>query len=559
MTATDVDDGDTRLDVAKDRARALIEELYAGGFMADAPGETMIIAFSDRAEVVCRFTDSKTSLLRSIDRIEPTHGETRLDEALQLARAYTTNPNPDQQDRPMDAPANIELFSDGRVQDLDDQVLRGESLTFYPIGSAETDNVAIAAISVDRPYDRPTAVEVFVSILNYNEAPVDACEIQLSVNGTAVGIQDIDLPAATRAPDDELRPSRSNLVFLPFEQARGAVLDVAILRQDDLHADNLAYIVLPSARQLRVALVEAKSRVLSFALEGLELAELNTTMTREVFESIREREAIDEYDVYVFDNDSPDTLSEGRYLIFGPPPPVSGLNPYGGKEAQVVLATDSEHPTMRYVQFDNVFVNESTLLEPDRDVRIVMEGSEGPLMVEVIRGPLAVLYVAFDPLDSNIPLLRSFPTWVYNTIDYLGHLGEAVASQGIRPGGAVTSRVPAGSNDVTIVTPDGTVRALVPSETNEVSWGPARLSGLHTIRYTARDAGDDVVEVHAVNLLSDVEGCIAPLETIRLGLEDVRGDLETSSAYTPLWPWAVAVCLSLMLTEWWIFHRRARV
>ena len=174
MTAIDGEDGTsgvTRLEDAKRRARERIETIYGGGLFGSSASEMMIIAFSDRAEIYSRFTDSKPQLLSAIDRIRPTHGETNMEEALKLARAYTTNVNPDQQDRPISAPAALELFSDGRIIDLADQVLRGESLVYHRIGSPEADNVAINAISVDRPYDRPSAVAVFASLLNMNPMP----------------------------------------------------------------------------------------------------------------------------------------------------------------------------------------------------------------------------------------------------------------------------------------------------------------------------------------------------------------------------------------------------
>ncbi|MCA9296481.1 MAG: BatA and WFA domain-containing protein [Phycisphaerales bacterium] len=559
MTATDNEDDETRLDVAKSRARSLVEKMYAGGFMADAPGETMIIAFSGRAEVVSRFTDSKTALLNAIDRIQPTHGESSLAEALQLARAYTTNVNPDQQDRPMDDPATIELFSDGRIQDLDDQVLRGEALNYHAIGSTEADNVGIAAVSVDRPYDRPTAVEVFASIINYNPVEIPGCEVQLSIDGTGVGVQEITLRPAEVDEDGVIKPARNNLVFLPFEQPRGAVIEVAIVRNDDLIADNIANVVLPPARQLKVALVEPKSRVLSFALEGLNLSDHNFAMTGEELEALIADDNIDAYDVYFLDNYAPKAMTAGRFVTFGVTPPVEGLNPYGEGKAQVVLDSDTDHPTMRYVTFDNIFVSTSTLLEPARDVRVIIEGSEGPLMVEVLRGPLALIHVTFDPLESNMPLLRSFPTWVYNVVDYLGHIGESVASQSGKPGEAVTVRVPASAQDVRIELPNGTTETLTPSETNEVSWGPARLAGVYEVTWDEPEAEGRVRRDFAVNLLSDREGDIVPRETLIIGSTVTKGDLGTRAAYTPLWPWAVGVCLMLMMTEWWIFHRRARI
>ncbi|MHC5115404.1 MAG: VWA domain-containing protein [Planctomycetota bacterium] len=258
MTALDVEKDDTRLEEAKRLARDRIEALYSGGLFSRAPGETMIVAFSDRAEVYCRFSRSKQELLDAIDRIRPTHGGTTLDEALKLARAYTTNVDPES-DRPVGAPATIEIFTDGRIADIDEQVLRGERMIYYRIGTEEADNVTITTISVERPYDRPTAVEVFASLLNFNREPV-ICDVQLSVDDTALAVEEITIPAAAIEPGTEqLLPGRNNVVFTPFEQPRGAVLEVANLRSDELPADNVAQVVVPPPKRLTVGLVPANS------------------------------------------------------------------------------------------------------------------------------------------------------------------------------------------------------------------------------------------------------------------------------------------------------------
>jgi hypothetical protein len=82
-------------------------------------------------------------------------------------------------------------------------------MTFHAIGTDNPDNVAIAAISAERPFDRPAMVEVFAAMLNFNQHEV-SCDVQLSVDGTARGIREIIIPAARLDEETgELRPGET--------------------------------------------------------------------------------------------------------------------------------------------------------------------------------------------------------------------------------------------------------------------------------------------------------------------------------------------------------------
>jgi hypothetical protein len=555
-TVDDADDGRTRLDKAKALARDRIEALYGGGLLARSPGETMVVAFSDRAEITSRFSSSKQELLGAVERIMPTHGETRLAEALTLARAYTTNVDPDS-DRPVGAPADLEVFSDGRIDDLDEQVLRGERMIYHRFGDLESDNVTVGAVSVERPYDRPAAVEVFASLLNFNRAEV-TCDLQLSVNLDARAVEEITLPAAEVDPvTGTLLPGRNNVVFTPFEEPRGAVIEVANLRADGLLADNVAQVVVPPPKQLAVALVAPKSFLIRSVLEGLALRRLEL-LTPDRFERLAEEGGLEPYDVIVFDDYAPPPglLPPGRYLAFGAAPPLEGLNPFGEAKTQIVLNVRNEHPAMRFVRLDDLFVLESTLIQPAEDVAVLAEGSAGPLIVAVSRGPMQLVYVTFDPARSNWPLQRSWVTFVFNAVDYLGHVGAGLTASGFAVGEALTARLPASATDVRLDTPDETGVALTPPDPSMLSWGPIRLAGLYHLTWTTPGAEEDTSRTFAVNLLSESEGRIDALENLEIGQETIEGTPADASAYTPLWPYAIGLCLLVLMFEWWVYHRK---
>jgi hypothetical protein len=558
MTARDGNDsGATRLDEAKRLAREQIERAYAGGWFSAPPGETMVIEFNEHAQIHCRFTDSKSEILAAIDRIQPTHAATRLEEALKLARAYTVSPVDPATGEPRavgELPV-IELFSDGRIADQRDQVKR-EIMIYHPVGSEDPENVGIASLAIDRPYDQPNMVEVFASLVNFAFKEV-ACDIELSVDGNVLRIEPVRLSPAELDPSNgRMIPGRANVVFTPFEQPRGAVIQVRNLRPDALEADNAARIVVPPPKQLRVAVVGAKSFVLRSAREGMPLRHLQDLSEAE-FVSMAEDGGTDQFDVIILDNVRLQALPPGRYLSFGAAPPLEGINPYGEGDAQLVLTKRDEHPALRFVMLDNLVISKSSLIQPAEEVRVLVEGSGGPLMVEVARGPQHAIHVTFDPLDSNWPFLHSFVTFVFNAVEYLGHSGESLASEGLAPGQSITARLPAAATDIKLLTPASTIAQTIASpDSTSLAWGPARLAGLYLLTWNAPEPQS---RAYAVNLFSEEERDIKPLRDITIGRDSVEGQGSGDSAYTALWPWALGLCLAVLMLEWWIYHRKTHI
>ena len=562
MTSTDVTTPGadaTRLDEAKRRAKEKIEAMYGGGFLASASGETMIVVFSDRAEVYSRFTTSKQQLLAAIDRIQPTHGQTRVEEALKLARAYTTNVDPDS-DRPIADPATLELYSDGRISDLVEQVLREETLNYHAIGSVEADNVALGTISVERPYDRPTSVEVFVSLLNFNREKI-TCDLQLAVDDRARAVEEVDIAAATvDERSGTIIPGRANVVFTPFEQPRGVVIHVTNLRDDDLDADNVAYLVVPAPRLLTVAIVSESDPPwpLRNAIESANPRQILEISPAE-FERYAAESSLDQFDVIVLNNYKPTNMPPARYLSFGATPPLEGLNDYGEGEAQIILTARDDHPVLRVVPYDRLFISKFRLLQPSREVQVLMEGTRGPAMLSISRGPMQAIHCTFDIMDSNWPIERSFVNFMVNALDYLGHAGEGLASKSMAPGEAITARLPSSASNIQLVTPDRPAgEPLKPLDPAQLAWGPIRLAGLYVLSWNLPDGANET-RAYAVNMFSETEGLIAVSPGVEIGKETIAGRRDDESVYTPLWPWAIGFCLMVLMLEWWVYHRKAYI
>ncbi len=560
MQAIDEAGGATRLDRAKDAAVRRVEEVLGGGWLGGGDGEVMVIAFDERAEVRSPFSANARQAIEAIRAIEPTDAGSELRGALELARAFATTTDPE---APQEAPEAVayDLFSDGRLADLATTVLRErETLRFEPIGEA-TGNVGFEIAAAERPANRPGAIAVFASLFNAGFEPVSV-RPAFSVDGVvqAVRPEPVSIAAATRDPaTGAFEPGRAEISFLPFEQPRDAVITLSIVAEqgtapsaNGLAADDRATLVVPPPKRLRVLRVGGAGGVLSMLLDGLPLA-ASDSITKGEFEAKGES-ATRGYDVVILDGVALASLPPGRYLAFGPAAPIEGLDPLGAREGAAVRSMRREHPVFRNANLDELAVGAWNLVAPRGDVEVLAEGTGGPLVMWADRGEVKLLQVAFDPLDSNWPLLRSFVNFTANAIDHLGSIDDAAAAAGLVPGDTLVVTVPVGATDIEVVPPEGEAIAIEASPSGVATWGPVRRAGVHEVRWR-RDGAEERRFV-AVNRFGDEEGRLDTAEAIVLGDERVEASSGRGGTLE-LWPWLLGVGLALLFVEWIVYQRRA--
>lgn len=562
MAVADVDDqGTTRLELAKRSAAERVEALHSGGLFSREAPEIMVIGFGSAPDIRISFSDSKRDVLAAIEKIEQTDEGSRIGEAITLARAYTTVVDPENPG-PMVSPAQLELWSDGRIEDLADQALRaGETLEYRQVGDPSTTNVGVAAVAAERPYDQPGSIQVFAAIENPDEDPVSV-DLQLSIDGSIVAIlpEPIQIPGAVTDEAAGRRPGRRQISFPPVEQPRGAVIEVAILSGDALTVDNVAGLVVPASRRLKVALVGKGGFILRSLLEGMSLEGLDV-LSSEAFRAAIDDGTLPDYDVVVLEGGSVGPLPPGRYLSFGETPEVEGLTEFGESERGVLVRRSrDEHPVLRFVNLDELFVGRMSKLTTAPGVRTLVDSGDGPLVVELDRGPLHLIHATFDPLDSNWPYLRSFVNFVPNAIEYLGTSGDALTSKSFAPGEPIVARVPGGASDVVVRTPEGVAHRVTPDAGGRLSWGPVDRAGLYEVSWNDSTGVGVTGRMVAVNQLSSDERWVGASEQTIFGVEEIAGDrveAERATRWQDLWPWLLGMVVALSMLEWYLWQRQA--
>ena len=542
--ATKNENGVTRFEEAKEQAVALIAKLHGGGLFSGGTGETMVISFSDYAEIVIPFTDSEQQLVNAINAISPTHGTSSIDEALKLARAYSTNTDPEQNGLPMSESAQLELFSDGNISDIESQALqRGETLRYHQLGEMHDFNIGITTISAKRVSEASDEVQVFLSLMNTGSELVTT-DIEVSVDGIPIGMQQVVIPAAS-----EKSPGTTSVVFLPFPMPSGGVVHAVLTSTDPLEVDDVSSLVIAPPKELKVLISENGPGLVRTILEGMPLSKLQVVSPSTMQEMVATGEA-SAFDVVITRDVSLPSLPTGNYLIFGAPPPLEAFATHIEGEAQVMLVAKENHPVMRFVRFEDIVVSKGFEIVTDGNVEVLLEGSGWPAVMRLRDSGVQIVYAAFDPLESNWPYLRSFPFFVYNAVQFLGRSGDALLSAKGIVGETIRVSVPQGISSVTVSEPQGISHEVQVDATQRANWGPIRVAGQHTVSWN-----DSVQRYIAVNSPSG-ESVIASKATISIGATTVESSGSSGASFIQLWPWALAAVLAVLLAEWWVYQRK---
>jgi hypothetical protein len=562
MRATDV--APTRLAEAKRQAREVVESLRAGSgwFAGSRSDEAMVIAFAGTSRVLCNYTADKVQLAAAIDSIEETDGETLLSDAVAVARAYATPAGTEDKNRSAETPARLELFSDGRIADLDRVIVAPGELNFHAIGRT-ADNVAIVALQARRSFENPEALSVFVDVANYGAEAV-ACEVQLAIDGNVRSVE-----AVTVLPRSAGKPGHTVVSFV-LSHAGAGVLEARVLRPDALAADNNAWAVLAPAKALAVLLVTEGNPALRSALKSCAPARLDAIKPAEFDRIYAAQGALElSYDLVVLDRHdavpplsggpsagrAPDRLPRGNYLVFGRPPAASGARAEGELKDQWIVDWRSRHPVLNFVNLDNVLVARANRLVLPRDATVLAEFGDSPAIAEVRRQGGVMILVGFDVLQSSWPFDAGFVMFCCNVVNYIGREAAEGQAPGLKVGQPLSVRGAPGVRQATVTTPDGAAVRVEGSPSGAVRYAATSRAGVYRL---AVEGGAD--HLFAVNLLDAAESDIGAAHELVFSGQKVKAEEGgPARANQEIWPLLALLGLLVVYVEWYVYNAKVRL
>jgi hypothetical protein len=522
------DESPTRFEKARGMARQIIEGMTDGA-------SATLIRMGPRAEVVQSSTSRKGLLLAALDRMKPSTGPAASTEALQLAESLVRNPSAfaDAETAQSIIPeSQIHIISDGGIDGLDELATRNLPLSFHPVGN-RISNVAITSVDARPSPEAPGRQIIFVQLENASDSPVTTV-MSLYFNDDEVTNRPVEIEA-----NSEFR------AVFEVEQRDDGIYRVTLNHEDDLPADNTAWIISRLPGPVRVLLVSTGNAFLEKALSSIQ----NVTLSRQ--STFPSSGTEDEYDAIISDGVAP----EGDYLVtdtlwINAVPQTWFPEPPTELEAPVITSADPDHPALRFVSLDQLLVARASNITMPPWASPVVQSTSTPLIIEGELDGHRQLWIGFDILESNWPRLVSFPIFMANVVSWLSEGGENSDLTSQVTGSTLQFRPePAATAKVTF--PDGNSEVIEP----DPSTGQIYLSRTDTPGVYSFVVETNRIDI-AVNAIHRSESLVRPAASIRLGeVMSIQGS-DIQEAQKEIWPWILLGVLMIASFEWWYFHRR---
>ena len=557
MQATDA--APSRLDEAKRQAAELIEQTESGDV-------AMVVSFSDIARVEQSFTGNRRQLLRSLDAIRPSVRFTSLAEALKYASSLA-NPGRSGEKGSTDEqvaealPATLVVLSDGRFEDVAGFTLGNLDPIYKPIGSPGAANVGIVTFSLGRKETQPDQLQAFARLQNFGRKSA-AVGVELFYNELPIRTDSVELPAG----------SAHNMVFDLGAIADGA-LRLKLNVDDDFALDNEAWLPVAQPRRARVLLVGEAEGTLAKAMATTAIAELAEVEIQPAAfldtEKYRQQSAIGAYDLVLYDRCRPKELPRANTLFVGAAPEGGGWELKPRVASPQILDIDATHPLTQWLEMADVrFAAALPVVAPPGGkvlIDLLIGSGHGPLLAIAPRDGFedAVLGCIFTEAASGKDaaaqrtygtdwmIRTSFPTFMFNVVQYLGG-GRAGQSEGsFRPGQQIFLESPVAGKPLVVKSPSGKSTTLNESRLGRFPFSDTTELGMYTTSVDSRQTG-----MFAVNISQSAESDIPSREEVKIGRMPVPGQATAEVARRELWKWIVAAGLVVLMLEWYIYVRR---
>ncbi|HMP79197.1 MAG TPA: BatA and WFA domain-containing protein [Pirellulaceae bacterium] len=557
MSATDVGNGD-RLEEAKRQIRATVDSM--------APDHAgMLIAFSDRAEVVQSYTKDKELLKRQVDSVVIWEHSTDMSEALTAASGLT-NPGRivhEDDDGPVaeSQPARLMIFSDGRARINPDIDFGNLSVEYFPIGTMAPHNVGIVGFAIHDERINEGKLEAYVQLQNSNDSD-RTVGISLYVNDIlfdAEGGVPLQRNAATSV--------RFNLGSLIPAMNEPLKIYVQIDDPDDFMIDNEVFAVLNPPQPNKILVITPGNPYLRVALntDSVQSVARVTYRNRDYLQDpdYMEQVMLGRFDLVVFDQCQPSIMPPCNTVLIGRIPPGDAWTIGERNFPTLLIDYDQSHPLLETTQFSRVTIVEGAALSGPPGTKPLVEADYGTIVAIGPRGGYQDLVLSFPLIEmddqgklsvnTNWPSQLSFPLFIQNVVRVLGGGSRQIGSHDIRTGQIASLRRSPQVEQIRVQSPDNRLFTLRRARDGEFIFGHTDRRGFYTVTDLV-PPGETIP--FAVNLLDAQESNLAVNDSLDIGGEQIAASAARETVWLELWKWLVLAALVVLFVEWIIYNRR---
>lgn len=359
--------------------------------------EWLLIEAAREPRVLQAWTRDRRSVRDAADAVQPHRGGSDLPAAVKLARQLLEGKEP----------RSIVIVSDGAAGQVAELAVGDESIIPVLVGKTD-DNLGLSMFRA-RSHRQQGAHFVHARVVNASMNEVKS-QLVLELDGSTIAVEPFTVAA---------EGAWEKTLAVPAPQ--GGVLKAAIDRPDALPADNQAWAILEPIRPARVLLVSEPKEAFFFeqamlAMDPLVDAAASHTVTLAEFEA--GSAAKDPFDLTIFNNGAPEKLpASGAFVFVNRWPADVPAKILGELERPVLSVSRRDHPLMQYLNIGAASVAKASEVTLTDRAIVLADASGGAPLVFLIQQPdRAALCLAFDVLQSDLPIRNAFPILLRNAV-----------------------------------------------------------------------------------------------------------------------------------------------
>ena len=564
MSAIDTPEGLSRLEVAKQEAVKLIDQMKSGD-------SGMVITFSDVSRTVQSYTTNHTALKSKVRGIEQTQRSSDMMEALTAASGLANPGRTSDRESNRDVqvakgkPARMFILSDGAIKEVPDFFLGNLTPDYRPIGApTPPNNVGIVALSISDPLENESQLQCYYRLFNSDDED-HTVDITLKIDGKVA-----DAEKGIVVPRNNTIGNVFDLTDWLSGLDSPKPVELQIETTDVYAQDNSAWAVINPPREANVLVLSDNNEYLDFVTETKRISKL-ANIYNELPDYINdpkfeEQTTLGFFDLVIFDRCAPKTMPLCNTVFWGSKPPSEEWKIGELTEPTALIDTDNANPLMVAVQMGNVNILKSSVVEGPRGSDSLLEGGDGSIMRVGGRGGFQDLIIGFPMLEVNEDLdtvvntdwmtKLSFPLFIQNVIVELGNGKNFAAAVGGRPGEILSFRTSLPFESVNITSPDGRKSNLTPRPDNTFALTGTKSCGLYSVQSPEQQTPDLLLPI---NLFDRSESNLTVREKLLLGYEEVTGEAKREESRKQYWTWFLLAALVVLMTEWYIYNRRVLI